>query len=142
MESQNSDDERPTVEDVLEGAIEINEGKMVKQKVKQADYSQREMIVVCHYFENHYHDLYGSGKGANVAYEQSAVWKEFAGAVDRVEEGKNERTVKKLWKRIDIMKYRGKTWTDGCAIVTIAFLRMQFCVNLIVNVRRSKRCEI
>ena len=61
-----------------------------------------------HYLENRYHDLYGSGRGANVAYEQSAVWQEFARAVDQVEEGKNERTVKKVWKRIDNMKYRGK----------------------------------
>ena len=123
MESQNSDEERPSVEDVLEGAVEVtDEGKLVRQKVKQADYTQREMVVVWHYFENHYHDLYGSGRGSNVAYEQSAVWKEFAEAVDKVEEGKNERTVKKVWKRIDNMKYRGKGDTDGGAIGIIAFL--------------------
>ena len=107
-DSQNSQ-EIPTIEDVMEGNVEVTEdGKVVKNKVKQPDYTQCEMVVVWHYFENRYQDLYGSGRGANVAYEQSAVWKEFTSAVDKVEDGKNERSVKKVWKHLDNMKYRGR----------------------------------
>ena len=43
-----SQDENATIEDVLEGNVEVNEeGKVVKAKVKQADYTQCEMVVVC-----------------------------------------------------------------------------------------------
>ena len=119
-----SQGENATLDDVLEGDIEVNdEGKIVKARVKQADYTQREMVVVWHYFEQRYEDLYGSGRGANVAYEQSTVWQEFAKAVDQIEEGKNERTVKKVWKRIDNMKYRGKIVKCGPGM-PIAFSEM------------------
>ena len=59
--------------------------------------------MVWHWLENHYFDLYGHGKGSNVVYEKDAAWVEFAKAVDSVEEGKNNRTVKKL----DNMKGNG-----------------------------------
>ena len=111
MESQdkvNSDEEAASIEDILEGSVDVNDdGKLVKQKVKQADYTQREMVVVWHFLENRYQELYGTGRGSNVAYEHTAIWQEFAKAVDQIEEGKNERTVKKVWKRLDNMKYRG-----------------------------------
>ena len=66
------------------------------------------MIVVWHYFENRYSDLYGTGRGSNIAYSQNAVWQEFARAVDAVEEGSKNRTVKRIWKKIDNMKFNGK----------------------------------
>ena len=66
------------------------------------------MSVIWQYHENRYDELYGEGKGANIAYNKSSIWQELAKAVDAVENGKNERTVKRIWKCIDNMKYQGR----------------------------------
>ena len=45
------------------------------------------MSVIWQYLENWYEELYGEGKGANIAYSKSSVWQEFATAVNAVENG-------------------------------------------------------
>ena len=65
------------------------------------------MSVIWHYFENHYQELYGEGKGSNIAYQKSSAWIKFANAVDAVEGGTNSRTVCRVWKKLDNMKYLG-----------------------------------
>ena len=121
MESQRSiesENEEPAeVDDVLEGDIDVtSDGRIVKSKITQAPYTKSEMVVVWHWLENRYFDLYGHGKGSNVSYEKTATWVEFAEAVDSVEEGKNNRTVKKIWKKLDNMKGNGKS------VLVIAFI--------------------
>ena len=113
-ESENSDvseGEGPvaaSVEDVMEGQFEVNsQGKLVKPRNEQPKYTQREMVVIWHFFENRYTELYGTGKGSNITYSQNVVWQEFARAVDEVEQGQKKRTVKCVWKKIDNMKFRG-----------------------------------
>ena len=96
------------LDEVLEGQYEVNkEGKLVKSRDEQPKYSKGEMSVVWHFFENRYEELYGEGKGSNIAYAKSAVWIEFAEAVDAVEGGVKNRTVRRVWKKLDNMKYLG-----------------------------------
>ena len=66
MESNSgSDQEEATVDDVIERQFDVNsQAKYVKSKNKQPEYTKREMVVVWHYFENRYEDLYGEGKEA------------------------------------------------------------------------------
>ena len=105
-----SQQELATTDEVLEGRFDVNsEGQYVKQKDKQPPYSNKEMMVVWSWFENRYEDLYGTGKGSNIGYEHDEVWRQFAKEVDAGEEGRNKRTFKCVWKRLDNMKYRGKT---------------------------------
>ena len=99
-----------SVDDVIEGQFEVNsQGKLVKPRNEQPKYTQREMVVIWHFFENRYTELYGTGKGSNIAYSQNVVWQEFARAVDEVEQGTKKRTVKRVWKKIDNMKFRGRS---------------------------------
>ena len=49
--------------------------------------------------------MHGIGRGSNVA---NAVRQNFAREADQVEQGKNKHTVKKVWKKLDNMKYHGK----------------------------------
>ena len=96
------------IDEVLEGQYEVNkEGKLVKKHDEQPKYTKGQMSVVQHFFENRYDELYGEGKGSNIAYAKSAVWIEFAQAVDAVEGGVKNRTVRRVWKKIDNMKYLG-----------------------------------
>ena len=89
------------LDEVLEGQYEVNkEGKLVKSRDEQPKYSTGEMSVVWHFFENRYEELYGEGKGSNIAYAKSAVWIEFAEAVDAVEGGVKNRTVRRVWKKV------------------------------------------
>ena len=105
-ESEN--EEIVEIEDVMDGDIEVTkDGRIVKSKITQPNYTKEEMVVVWHWLENHYFELYGHGKGSNVAYKKTSAWLEFAEAVDSVEEGKNNRTVKKVWKKLDNMKGNG-----------------------------------
>ena len=80
---------------------------MVKKRDEQPKYTKGGMSVVWHFFENRYEELYGEGKGSNIAYAKTAIWKEFAQAVDDVEGGTKGRTVRRVWKKIDNMKYLG-----------------------------------
>ena len=105
---ENSQQELATTQDVVAGDFEINsKGQIVKKKDKQPVYTEGEMVVVWHWFENRFTDLYGTGKGSNIAFEQNEIWKEFAKQVDTVEEGRNNRTVRRCWKRLDNMKSKG-----------------------------------
>ena len=57
------------IDEVLEGQYEVNEeGKLVKKCDEQPKYTKGEMSVVWHFFENRYDELYGEGKGSNIAY--------------------------------------------------------------------------
>ena len=108
MDEEQSGGVPADIDEVLEGQYEVNkEGKLVKKHDEQPKYTKGEMSVVWHFFENCYDELYGEGKGSNIAYAKSAVWIEFAQAVDAVEGGVKNRTVRRVWKKIDNMKYLG-----------------------------------
>ena len=118
--SVNSDAEQATTDEVIEGNFDVtSSGKLVKRKDRQPPYTKREMVIIWQYLKGRYEELYGESKGANYSYSTSEIWKEFAVAVNAAEDGKNERTVKRVWKRIDNMKYKGKLkcGTPGCAMV-------------------------
>ena len=114
MDSDNENEEQSqqepaTVDEVIEGRFDINcKGEYVKQKDKQPLYTEKEMMVVWSWFENRYEALYGTGKGSNIGFEHDQAWKQFASEVDAVEEGKNQWTVKRVWKKLDNMKYKGE----------------------------------
>ena len=96
------------VEEVIEGQFEVNkEGQLVKKRDAQPGYTKGEMSVVWYFFEHCYQELYGEGKGSNIAYKKNASWIEFAKAVDAVENGTKNRTVCRVWKKLDNMKYLG-----------------------------------
>ena len=105
---ENSQVEPATTEDVVSGEFEVNsKGQLVKKKQSHPKYTEAEMVIVWHWFENRYVNLYGTGKGSNIAFKQSEVWKEFAHQVNEVEQGRLERRVKRVWKHLDNMKYKG-----------------------------------
>ena len=64
--------EQASIDDVTASDFTVNkEGKIVKKKDKQPKYTNGEMVIVWHWFENHHKELYGTGKGSNIAYEKS-----------------------------------------------------------------------
>ena len=110
-------------DDVIEGQFEVNkQGDLVKRNDRQPNYTVGEMSVVWQYFENRYEELYGEGKGSNIAYCKSSIWMEFASAVDAVEQGARKRTVKRVWKKLDNMKFLGRS----TRIIDCVHLFLQF----------------
>ena len=72
-------------------------------------------------------ELYGEGKGSNIAYQKNIAWIEFANAVDAVEGGTKNRTARRVWKKLDNMKYLG--W---CHSIAFEFSCCEFnvCVSV------------
>ena len=139
-EDTQSGGEAADVEEVIEGQFEVNkEGKLVKKRDGQPGHTKGEMSVVWYFFEHRYQELYGEGKGSNIAYKKNASWIEFANAVDAVENGTKNRTVRRVWKKLDNMKHLGgsdsivfKLWLSGmnvCLSVCI-FVSMYVCLCL------------
>ena len=97
--SLNSDAEEATTQEVIEGNFDVtSKGKYVKRKDRQPPYTKKEVVIIWQYLENRYEDLFGESRGANYSYSTNATWQEFATAVNAAEEGRNERSVKRVWK--------------------------------------------
>ena len=127
-EETQSEGEPAEVEEVIEGQFEVNkEGKLVRKREGQPGYTKAEMCVVWHYFEHRYQELYGEGKGSNIAYQKNVAWIEFANAVDAVEGGTKNRTARRVWKKLDNMKY-----LDWCHSIALEFSCCEFnvCVSV------------
>ena len=105
-ESQNSLDVEPAdINDVLQGKIEVNHGKIVKKRKEiKPEFTDEENAMILSWLEDKYKDLYGRGSSYSVSDNKREAWEAFTKAVNDVHDGKNKREVDDVFKRINNMK--------------------------------------